>query len=151
MKKLSQEKDEEGRKLEYTSRRHTRIEDPRRYYTDKLMLWIQTQAPGKRALSEFKTSIRGRKTNSHHPGTIGPGLYSKDVHALGICSRYRRMEKKQEEPWNVLSVENMGTIALFFNILFPPAPFVANIESKLRCIHCPYNVVYIVHIAKCAY
>ena len=63
---------------------------------------------------------RGWKTNSHYPGTIGPGLYSEDVYALGICSRYRRIEKKQEEPWNVLSVENMGTIALFFNILFPP-------------------------------
>jgi len=40
-----------------TTKRQTRIEDPRRYYTDKLMLWIQTYAPVKKALSEFKTSI----------------------------------------------------------------------------------------------
>jgi hypothetical protein len=39
MKKFSKEKDEEGRKLENNSRRQTRNEDPRRYYTDKL--WIQ--------------------------------------------------------------------------------------------------------------
>ena len=40
LKKFSKEKYEEGRKLEYNKRRQTRMEDPRRYYTDKLRPWI---------------------------------------------------------------------------------------------------------------
>ncbi len=57
--------------------------------------------------------LHGRrgKANSLYPGTIKPRIYSKEV-----CSRYRRMEKKQENPpekiqenpWSGLSVENKG-------------------------------------------
>ena len=57
LKKFSQEKDEEGRKLEYNNRKQSRNKDPRKYYTDKLRLWIQAYAPAKRTLSEFKTAI----------------------------------------------------------------------------------------------
>ena len=41
LKKFSKEKDAEGRRQEYTARRQSRIRDIRRYYTDKLRLWIQ--------------------------------------------------------------------------------------------------------------
>ena len=34
LKQFSKEKDEKGRRQEYTARRQMRIEDPRRYYTD---------------------------------------------------------------------------------------------------------------------
>ena len=47
-KDSTKEKDEEGRKLEYTSTRQTRI--------DKLRLWIQAYFPAKRTLSEFKNA-----------------------------------------------------------------------------------------------
>ena len=60
---------------------------------------------------------------SQYPGTIGPRIYSKEV-----CSRYRRMERKQEKPpeniqekmWSGLSVENKEYIALIFNTLPTP-------------------------------
>ena len=50
----------------------------------------------------------GKKTNSCYPGIIGPCTYSKGVGELDICSRYRRMETKQEKLWSGLSVENQG-------------------------------------------
>ena len=50
----------------------------------------------------------GKKTNSRYPEIIGSSMYSKGVGARGICSRYRRMETKQEKLWSGLSVENKG-------------------------------------------
>ena len=38
LKKFAQEKDEEGRKLEYLARKQARNEDARKYYTYKLRL-----------------------------------------------------------------------------------------------------------------
>ena len=38
LKKFAQEKDEEGRKLEYLARKQARNEDVRKYYIDKLRL-----------------------------------------------------------------------------------------------------------------
>ena len=40
LKKFSQEKYEEGRKQEYLVRKQERDEDPRKYYTVKMRLWI---------------------------------------------------------------------------------------------------------------
>ena len=57
LKKFSQEKDEEGRKQEYMTRKQGRNEDPRKYYTDKMRLWIQAYAPARRSLVEFKTAM----------------------------------------------------------------------------------------------
>ena len=57
LKKFAQEKDEEGRKLEYLARKQTRNEDARKYYTDKLRLWVQAYAPARRSLVEFKTAM----------------------------------------------------------------------------------------------
>ena len=36
LKKFTHEKDEEGRKMEYMSRKQSRNEDARKYYTDRL-------------------------------------------------------------------------------------------------------------------
>ena len=41
LKKFSQEKDEEGQKQEYLARKQGRDEDPSKYYTDKMRLWVQ--------------------------------------------------------------------------------------------------------------
>ena len=57
LKKFSQEKDEEGRIQEYTNRKQGRNEDPRKYYTDKLRLWVQAYAPARRSLTEFKNAM----------------------------------------------------------------------------------------------
>ena len=57
LKKFAQEKDEEGRKMEYPSRKQSRNEDARKYYTDKLRLWVQAYAPAKRSLVEFKNAM----------------------------------------------------------------------------------------------
>ena len=45
LKKLTHEKDEEGRKMEYFQRRQLRNEDARQYYTDKLRLFVQAYNP----------------------------------------------------------------------------------------------------------
>ena len=55
LKKFAQEKDEEGRKLEYLARKQSRNEDARKYYTDKLRLWVHSYA--RRSLVEFKTAM----------------------------------------------------------------------------------------------
>jgi len=57
LKKFAQEKDEEGRKQEYVARKQGRNEDPRKYYTDKLRLWVQAYAPARRSLTEFKNAM----------------------------------------------------------------------------------------------
>ena len=57
LKKFSQEKDEEGRKQKYLARKQTRNEDARKYYKDKLRLWVQGYAPAKRSLVEFKNAM----------------------------------------------------------------------------------------------
>ena len=57
LKKFAQEKDEEGRKLEYLARKQARNEDARKYYTDKLILCVQAYAPAQRSLVEFKTAM----------------------------------------------------------------------------------------------
>ena len=57
LKKFAQEKDEEGRKLEYLARKQSRNVDARKYYTDKLILWVQAYAPARRSLVEFKTAM----------------------------------------------------------------------------------------------
>ena len=41
LKKFAHEKDEESRKMEYMSRKQSRNEDARKYYIDKLRLWVQ--------------------------------------------------------------------------------------------------------------
>ena len=41
LKQFAHEKDEEGRKMEYMSRKQTRNEDSRKYYIDNLRLWVQ--------------------------------------------------------------------------------------------------------------
>jgi hypothetical protein len=56
LKKLTHEKDEEGRKMEYLHRRQARNEDARQYYTDKLRLFVQAYPPARRSLVEFKTN-----------------------------------------------------------------------------------------------
>ena len=53
LKKFSQEKDKQGQKHEYTARNQGRNEDPKKYYTDNLRLWIQAYGPAKRSLVEF--------------------------------------------------------------------------------------------------
>ena len=40
-KKFAHEKDEESRKMEYMSRKQSRNENARKYYIDKLRLWVQ--------------------------------------------------------------------------------------------------------------
>ena len=57
LKKFAQEKDEEGRKMEYLARKQSRNEDTRKYFTDKLRLWVQAYAPARRSLVEFKTAM----------------------------------------------------------------------------------------------
>ena len=57
LKKFSQEKDEEGRIHEYVNWKQGRNEDPRKYYTDKLRLWVQAYAPARRSLTEFKNAM----------------------------------------------------------------------------------------------
>ena len=57
LKKFAQEKDEEGRKLEYLARKQARNEDARKYYIDKLRLWVQAYGPAWRSLIEFKTTM----------------------------------------------------------------------------------------------
>lgn len=54
LKKFAQEKDEY---MEYMARKQTRNEDVRKYYTDKLRLWVQACAPAKRSLVEFKNAM----------------------------------------------------------------------------------------------
>ena len=44
-------------KQEYTARKQGRNEDPGKYYTDKLRLWIQAYVPAKRSLVEFKNAM----------------------------------------------------------------------------------------------
>ena len=41
LKQFAHEKDEEGRKMEYMSRKQARNEDARKYYIDNLRLWVQ--------------------------------------------------------------------------------------------------------------
>ena len=41
LKKFAHEKDEASRKMEYMSRKQSRNEDARKYYIDKLRLWVQ--------------------------------------------------------------------------------------------------------------
>ena len=41
LKQFAHEKDEEGRKMEYMSRKQARNEDSRKYYIDNLRLWVQ--------------------------------------------------------------------------------------------------------------
>ena len=55
LKKLSQEKDEEGRTQEYLARKQTMKRS--KYYTDKLRLWVQAYAPAKRSPVEFKHAM----------------------------------------------------------------------------------------------
>ena len=57
LKKFSQEKYEEGWKQEYLVRKQERDEDPRKYCTDKMRLWIQAYDPDKRSLVEFKDEM----------------------------------------------------------------------------------------------
>ena len=57
LKKFSQEKYEEGRKQEYLVRKQERDEDPRKYCTDKMRLWIQAYAPDIKSLVEFKDEM----------------------------------------------------------------------------------------------
>ena len=57
LKKFSQEKDEEGRKQEYTARKQEQNKDPRKYYTDKMRLWVQAYPLAKRSLIEFKNAM----------------------------------------------------------------------------------------------
>ena len=40
-KQFAHEKYEEGRKMEYMSRKQSRNENARKYYIDKLRLWVQ--------------------------------------------------------------------------------------------------------------
>ena len=57
LKIFTQEKDEEGRKMEYLTRRQARNEDARQYYTDKLRLFVQAYHPARRSFVEFKNSM----------------------------------------------------------------------------------------------
>ena len=57
LKIFTQEKDEEGRKMEYLTRRQARNEDARQYYTDKLRLFVQAYPPARRSLVEFKNAM----------------------------------------------------------------------------------------------
>ena len=57
LKKFLQEKEEEGQKQEYPARNQERNEDPGKYYTDKLRLWVQAYAPAKGCLVEFKNAM----------------------------------------------------------------------------------------------
>lgn len=50
LRKFSHEKDKEGRKMEYISRNQSRNEDARKYYIDKLRLWVQGYPPARRSL-----------------------------------------------------------------------------------------------------
>ena len=57
LKKFAQEKVEEGKKMEYLARKQFKNEDVRKYYTDKLRLWVQAYAPARRSLVDFKTAM----------------------------------------------------------------------------------------------
>ena len=54
LKKYLQEKDEESRKQKYTTRKQGRNEDLRKYYTDRMRLWVQAYSPAKRSLIKLK-------------------------------------------------------------------------------------------------
>ena len=43
--------------MEYLARKQSRNEDARKYYTDKLRLWVQAYAPAKRSLVKFKNAM----------------------------------------------------------------------------------------------
>ena len=64
LKKFSYEKDEEGKKQEYNARKQTKNEDPRKYFTDKMRLWVQAYPPVKRSLVEFKNVMLIRLYNT---------------------------------------------------------------------------------------
>ena len=57
LRKFSHEKDKEGRKMEYISRNQSRNEDARKYYIDKLRLWVQGYPPARRSLVELKNAM----------------------------------------------------------------------------------------------
>ena len=45
LKKLLQEKDKKGQKQEVVARKQGRNEDPRKFYMDKMILWVQAYTP----------------------------------------------------------------------------------------------------------
>ncbi len=45
LKKLLQEKDKKGQKQEVVARKQGRNADPRKFYMDKMILWVQAYTP----------------------------------------------------------------------------------------------------------